>query len=170
MNTLICNSPIGDLWIVSQRKGYITAIEFYKGGGFPTSWGSVTPLLKAMKQQLEDYFSLQRTTFTVPLTFISGTPFQRTVWRCLLDIPYGETRTYQQIAHACQHPSAYRAVGQAIHCNPLAILVPCHRVIGKDGNLSGYAAGIERKQYLLRLEAKSGCMSRTRVSPFKNEM
>lgn len=154
MNTLIYTSPIGDLRITSQQQGYITAVDFCEGGGSPTLWESATPLLKAIRQQLEEYFYHQRTTFTIPFAFISGTPFQRAVWRCLLDIPYGETRTYQQIAIACQHPSAYRAVGQAIHCNPLAILVPCHRVIGKNGSLTGYAAGTERKQYLLCLEAE----------------
>ncbi len=110
-----------------------------------------TVLLLEAKQQLEDYFAGQRRAFDLPLS-PKGTEFQKCVWYQLEQIPYGETRTYGQLAAAVGNPKASRAVGGANHNNPIAIIIPCHRVIGADGKMTGYAGGIDIKEILLRLE------------------
>lgn len=110
-----------------------------------------TDLLLEAKRQLEEYFAGIRAGFSLPLA-PQGTDFQKTVWRQLEAIPYGETRTYGQIAAALGKPKASRAVGGANHNNPIAIVIPCHRVIGADGSLTGYAGGIDLKEQLLHLE------------------
>lgn len=102
-------------------------------------------------KQLEEFFKKERKTFDLPLK-IKGTPFQEKVWRALMEIPYGEMRTYGEIAEKIGCPKGARAVGSANHNNPLWIVVPCHRVVGKDGKLTGYAGGTEMKKTLLRLE------------------
>lgn len=102
--------------------------------------------------QLSEYFSGERRQFDVPITFLGGTPFQRKVWQALQDIPYGEVRTYKEIAQAIGIPKAVRAVGGANNKNPISILVPCHRVIGSNGALVGYGGGLDKKEYLLKLE------------------
>jgi methylated-DNA-[protein]-cysteine S-methyltransferase len=109
------------------------------------------PMLVAVIHQLNEYLAGKRTRFTVPVV-MTGTPFQRSVWQALLTIPFGETRTYQQLANAMGAPRAVRAVGAANGRNPISILVPCHRVIGANGKLTGYAGGLERKAALLQLE------------------
>ncbi|MBQ5703191.1 MAG: methylated-DNA--[Peptococcaceae bacterium] len=101
--------------------------------------------------QLEEYFAGLRAAFSLPLA-PEGTDFQKAVWRELENIPYGETRTYGQIARALGNPKTSRAVGMANHKNPVAIMIPCHRVIGADGSLTGYAGGLDIKETLLRLE------------------
>ena len=110
-----------------------------------------TPLIKEAYRQLSEYLKGERKGFDLPL-LIKGTTFQQQVWKALLEIPYGETRSYKQIAVAIGNPKAVRAVGMANNRNPLLIVVPCHRVIGADGKLVGYGAGIEKKEFLLRLE------------------
>ena len=110
-----------------------------------------TPLLLEARRQLEEYFAGLRAAFSLPLA-PEGTDFQKAVWRELENIPYGETRTYGQIARALGNPNASRAVGMANHKNPVAIMIPCHRVIGADGSLTGYAGGLDIKETLLRLE------------------
>ena len=110
-----------------------------------------TPLLQEAEEQLNEYFAGVRREFDLPLA-PQGTPFQQAVWAELLKIPYGEVRTYGQLAAALGKPKASRAVGGACHCNPIAILVPCHRVIGANGSLTGYAGGLDVKEYLLELE------------------
>lgn len=110
-----------------------------------------TPLIKEAHNQLVEYLSGTRKQFELPLS-PQGTPFQKKVWDALLAIPYGETRSYKQIAEAIGNRNAMRAVGMANNRNPLLIVVPCHRVIGANGKLIGYGAGIEMKEYLLRLE------------------
>lgn len=110
-----------------------------------------TPLLQEAEEQLTEYFAGIRREFDLPLA-PKGTPFQQAVWAQLLQIPYGETRTYGQLAAALGKPGAGRAVGSACHCNPLAILIPCHRVLGANGRLTGYAGGLDVKEYLLELE------------------
>lgn len=102
--------------------------------------------------QLQEYFGGKRRVFDVPLA-LAGTEFQRAVWDELLRIPYGQTRSYSQVAAAIGHPRASRAVGQANNRNPLPIFVPCHRVVAADGSLGGYAFGVKTKQFLLDLEA-----------------
>ncbi|UZI27551.1 methylated-DNA--[protein]-cysteine S-methyltransferase [Streptomyces sp. VB1] len=103
-------------------------------------------------QQLTEYFAGERTTFDLPLN-LAGTPFQRTVWAELLKIPYGETRTYGELAEGLGKPGASRAVGLANGKNPVGIIVPCHRVIGASGSLTGYGGGLDRKQRLLAFES-----------------
>jgi methylated-DNA-[protein]-cysteine S-methyltransferase len=102
-------------------------------------------------QNLEEYFSGKTKRFSVPLD-LRGTPFQRAVWSALLEIPYGETRSYGQVAKRIGKPNAARAVGMACHRNPIGIIIPCHRVIGASGDLTGYAGGLEMKRRLLALE------------------
>ena len=114
-----------------------------------------TALIKEAHQQLSEYLKGERKSFDLPLR-MKGTDFQQRVWNALLDIPYGETRSYKQIAEAIGNPKAVRAVGMANNRNPLLIVVPCHRVIGVNGKLVGYGAGIEKKEFLLRLESRGG--------------
>ena len=113
-----------------------------------------TPLIKEACRQLSEYLKGERKTFDLPLN-PKGTDFQKCVWRALCDIPYGETRTYKQIAEAIGNPKAVRAVGMANNRNPITIIVPCHRVIGANGKLVGYGGGLEMKEFLLRLEKVS---------------
>ena len=108
-----------------------------------------TPLLLEAKRQLEEYFAGLRASFSLPLN-PQGTAFQKKVWQQLEAIPYGQTRTYGQIAAAVGQPTASRAVGGANHNNPIAIVIPCHRVIGANGKLTGYAGGLDIKEKLLR--------------------
>ena len=110
-----------------------------------------TPLLQEAEEQLNEYFAGARREFDLPLA-PKGTPFQEAVWAEMNKIPYGETRTYGQLAAAVGKPKASRAAGGACHRNPIAILQPCHRVVGSTGKLTGYAYGVEMKQYLLELE------------------
>jgi O-6-methylguanine DNA methyltransferase len=105
-----------------------------------------------LARELEDYFEGRRQRFTVPLD-LQGTAFQREVWRQVLEIPYGSTRTYSEVARAMGRPLAARAVGAANGANPVPILVPCHRLVGASGDLTGYGGGIELKRWLLRLES-----------------
>lgn len=111
------------------------------------------------KREINEYFKGERNEFTIPLNCY-GTDFQRKVWRTLLhDIPYGETRSYKDIAAMLHSPKAIRAVGGAVNQNPFSIVVPCHRVIGSNGKLVGYAGGLERKQQLLELEKEYAVVS-----------
>ena len=112
------------------------------------------PPLPALEAQLAEYFGGRRRRFEVP-TAPEGTAFQRAVWSALADVPWGETRSYGELAAAAGRPGAARAVGGAMNANPIAIVLPCHRVVGSDGALTGYGAGIERKRRLLELERRS---------------
>ncbi|MHD0319410.1 methylated-DNA--[protein]-cysteine S-methyltransferase [Fusobacterium sp. THCT1E2] len=103
-------------------------------------------------EQLKEYFAGKRKTFDIRLDISQGTEFQKEAWKALLEIPYGETRSYQGQAIAMKNPKAVRAVGGANHKNPISIIIPCHRVIGKNGKLTGYGGGLFRKEYLLDLE------------------
>jgi methylated-DNA-[protein]-cysteine S-methyltransferase len=109
------------------------------------------PVLRAAERQLAEYFAGRRTAFDLPLDF-AGTEFQKEVWQALLTIPFGETRTYAQVARQIGRPDAVRAVGAANGKNPISIVAPCHRVIGSNGELTGFAGGLDAKAYLLRLE------------------
>ena len=110
------------------------------------------PRLDGLKTKLQDYFDGQRVLFDEPLDLSRGTAFQRRVWLAVRDIPYGETRSYGQIARQAGSPGAARAVGRAMATNPVPILVPCHRVIGSDGNLRGFGGGLDLKRRLLEME------------------
>ena len=135
-------TPLGVLTLLEENHALI-AVSF---GRQPVA------ALMQTEKQLKEYFKGQRNVFDLPLQ-MKGTQFQQEVWQALQEIPYGETRTYSDIAVAIGRPKATRAVGMANHCNPLAIIVPCHRVIGKNGSLTGYAGGLEKKQALLALES-----------------
>ena len=110
-----------------------------------------TELLSMAATQLDEYFQGKRTTFSLPFK-LTGTPFQLAVWKELQNIPYGQTTSYKEIAQKINKPKAYRAVGMANNKNPLPIIIPCHRVIGSNGKLIGYAGGLKLKNYLLELE------------------
>jgi methylated-DNA-[protein]-cysteine S-methyltransferase len=122
--------------------------------GPDASWRLAEEPFSTIRQQLAEYFAGQRQQFTVPLR-LAGTPFQRRVWQEQVRIPFGTTISYAQLAQRIGNPTASRAVGHANGRNPVAILVPCHRVIGADGKLTGYAGGIDRKQWLLDLEHRA---------------
>ena len=110
-----------------------------------------SPVLAKLKTELNDYFKQQRTAFTVPLNPM-GTAFQQGVWRGLLAIPYGETRSYLDLANHIQQPTAFRAVAMANAANPISLIIPCHRVINHNGKLGGYSGGMEKKVFLLEHE------------------
>lgn len=157
MHTVI-ESPIGPLRIVEQA-GAITAIEFSPfrdTSGRPRGERSDdAPVLAAAVRQLEEYFARERTDFDLPLN-PAGSEWQRAVWGQLLKIGYGETASYGEIAGRLgKTNAASRAVGTANGSNPIPIVIPCHRVIGADGTLTGYAGGVERKQTLLELEQQA---------------
>lgn len=147
-------SPLGMLTLVANKRA-LTAVhlpgqEPVPGTGFPAP--ADHPVLVLAADELNRYFHDGLKIFTVPVSFGSGTEFQRAVWTALASIPYGETRTYTWVAREIGRPGAVRAVGRACGQNPVAIIVPCHRVIGVDGGLTGYAGGMECKRSLLTLE------------------
>ena len=150
------DSPIGRLTLVADG-GVLTGLYLpdHTRGPRPEVLGADRPDgFEEVAAQLEEYFAGARTGFTVPVA-PTGTPFQRAVWRELTAIPYGQTRAYGQIADALGGPHLTRAVGAANGRNPISILVPCHRVVGSDGSLTGYAGGLDRKRFLLDLEART---------------
>ena len=122
------------------------------GPGVDPSWDEDAAAFGEVARQLDEYFDGSRTTFDLPLA-PAGTPFQRRVWDELTRIPLGTTVTYGELAARAGHPGAARAVGAAVGRNPISIVVPCHRVVGADGTLTGYAGGVGRKAALLALEA-----------------
>ena len=149
------SSPIGPLNLAVSDKGLV-ALEFNRGDFPPTkkksiSWNHSAEKIAPYAQEVAEYFAGQRREFTFALD-LRGTPFQVKCWRALLDIPYGETRTYADIARTVRKPQAFRAVGMANNRNPIAVVVPCHRVIASDGTLCGYGGGLDIKQKLLELE------------------
>ena len=148
---LVLPSPVGELTL-TEENGALTGLYF---GARPGGEEVPSPLLEEAARQLQEYFAGCRREFFLPLA-PRGTEFQRQVWHALEGIPYGETRTYGEIARAIGKPKACRAVGMANHRNPLSILVPCHRVVGADGSLTGYGGGLEAKQFLLELEKRHG--------------
>lgn len=143
----------------------ILRLEFDAGRGEP-GWVEDPghPLIREAARQLEEYFQGRRRQFELPLG-LRGTPFQERVWGALRAIPYGETRSYADIARLVGAPGAARAVGQVNHANPLAIVVPCHRVIAADGTLGGYGGGLERKRFLIDLELRGAASPRLGRSP-----
>jgi methylated-DNA-[protein]-cysteine S-methyltransferase len=157
----VVSSPLGQIWVCATESGLC-------GLGFGSRVSDVmlrhlarhqiaspelvtTPVLQAAVAQLETYFDRALRDFDVPLD-LRGTPFQRAVWDELLEIPYGDTLTYGEVAMEVNRPRAFQAVGRAVGANPVAIIVPCHRVVGQGGSLTGYAFGVDRKAALLVLE------------------
>ena len=148
-------SPTGDLTLIASDAG-LAAILWDDDAAMQARYAPRRadpdhPVIAAAVSQLEEYFAGTRTTFDLPLDPV-GTEFQRDVWRALLTIPYGETRSYADIARAIGRPTATRAVGAANGRNPLPIVTPCHRVIGSNGTLTGFGGGLPNKQLLLALE------------------
>jgi O-6-methylguanine DNA methyltransferase len=148
-------SPVGPLFFAASDKGLVR-LEFgdrilpfnQRGSELKESQQFLAPYVA----ELEEYFAGKRREFSIPLD-LRGTEFQLKCWRALLDIPYGETRSYRDLARAIGHPQAFRAVGMSNNRNPIAIIVPCHRVIAADGSLCGYGGGLDIKRKLLDLES-----------------
>lgn len=145
-------SPVADLYLV-EEQGQLVEIAFHHLEKKEEMEEKNTELLQEVKRQLEEYFSGRLQNFDLPLK-PKGTDFQKQVWKALLTIPYGETKSYGDIAKQIGKEKAVRAVGGANHVNPISIVIPCHRVIGKNGNLTGYGGGLEVKEKLLELERK----------------
>ncbi|MBI9094848.1 MAG: methylated-DNA--[protein]-cysteine S-methyltransferase [Sphaerochaeta sp.] len=144
-------SPLGPITLQSDGKS-LTALYF--GLHEQETFGcSPLEIFTRTRQELDEYFSGKRKTFSIPLE-TRGTPFQKQVWDALLEIPYGETRSYEDIAIRIGKPKACRAIGMANNRNKIGIIIPCHRVIGKNGLLVGYAGGLDKKIGLLELEKK----------------
>ncbi|MEQ9463111.1 MAG: methylated-DNA--[protein]-cysteine S-methyltransferase [Haliea sp.] len=150
MNTLTIDSPLGPLQLLSEEN-HLTAINFPGQHSGTADSANPDSVLGAARRQLEEYFAGHRKRFDLPLA-AGGTPFQQSVWQALAAIPWGEVRSYRDIALTIGKPRAVRAVGAANGRNPLPIVVPCHRVIGADGSLTGFAGGLPRKVQLLTLE------------------
>lgn len=144
-------SPVGEL-VLEASEGKLIALAF-DGEEDDVFTRQDALVLDDTKRQLDAYFAKGTTTFTLPLA-PRGTTFQTQVWKALCDIPSGETKSYGAIATSLGKPKAFRAVGGANHVNPIAIIIPCHRVIGASGKLVGYAGGLHRKEWLLGHEAK----------------
>lgn len=154
-HTLQLETPVGPVTVTASDDA-VTGLRFgteFPEGAQPCREEEAGPLLRETARQLREYFAGERRTFTLPLA-PHGSEFQKKVWAALRTIPYGETRTYKQIAEQIGHNLAFRAVGMANNRNPIGILIPCHRVIGYDGKMTGYAAGIGIKEQLLALETR----------------
>jgi len=149
------NSPVGRLTLAATDRGLAAVLwEDDRAGRVPVHLAREDnhhPVLVEAGRQLEEYFAGRRTEFALTLD-MSGTPFQRTVWNALLTIPFGETRSYAEIARQIGRPTAVRAVGAANGRNPVSIVTPCHRVVGSSGALTGFAGGLDVKARLLALE------------------
>jgi methylated-DNA-[protein]-cysteine S-methyltransferase len=150
------DSPVGTLSLVATDRALVALVWRREGHGRVPFDSAVDnsnhPVLRETLRQLREYFAGTRRAFDIPLEF-RGTEFQQRVWSVLLTIPYGETRTYRQIAEQIDNPTAVRAVGAANGRNPISIIAPCHRVIGMNGDLTGFGGGLDAKAHLLALEA-----------------
>jgi methylated-DNA-[protein]-cysteine S-methyltransferase len=166
-------SPLGNVIVAGDREG-LRKVDFQFGRcgriSIPEDWEEDPsfPLLRRAGEQLTAYFEGTRRSFSLPLAPV-GTPFQQRVWAELLRIPYGETLSYSELAKKARKPRAIRAAGAANGKNPISIVIPCHRVVGRDGSLTGYGGGLEKKRALLELEGAPVLehlrISRLRVHP-----
>lgn len=154
------NSPLGRLRLIASEQGLVGV--YYPGHRRARELDAREverhPVLDQARRELGEYFAGRRAVFETPLappTLLGGTAFQQAVWRALRAIPFGETRSYAQLARLIERPSAVRAVGAANALNPISIVVPCHRVVGSDGSLTGYAGGLDSKRWLLTHERRS---------------
>lgn len=158
VQSCVMPSPLGPLLLAAEETALV-GLWFADQTGIP-AWareaesGEVGGVLKQAVEEVRAFLAGDRQGFTVPLRLLTGTAFQQTVWQTLRAIPYGQTTSYTQIAQAISKPQATRAVGAAIGRNPLGIVIPCHRVVGKGGALTGYTGGLDRKRALLALEAR----------------
>lgn len=148
-------SPLGTILLAATPRG-LAGLWFQGQRYHPDAAGwrlaPDQPVLALAARQLDEYFAGRRTRFDLPLDLQGGTPFQQSVWQALLGIPAGQRTSYASLSRSIGKPSAVRAVGAAVGRNPVSIVVPCHRVVGTDGSLTGYAGGLDRKTALLRLE------------------
>ena len=145
------DTPVGKLYIEAEED-FLTKLSFFELSGKRLE----TPVIKETYRQLTEYFEGNRKTFDIPLK-LEGTDFQKSVWHALMKIPYGKTVSYLEIAETIGNPKASRAVGMANNKNKIPIIIPCHRVIGTNGSLTGYAGGLEIKKKLLELEKQQIC-------------
>jgi methylated-DNA-[protein]-cysteine S-methyltransferase len=148
-------SPVGPL-LLGVSHAALVMLEFNRGlpeaiAGQPISWEASETRTEHVRRQLDEYFAGQRVDFDLKLD-LRGTPFRQRCWQELLSIPYGQTKSYGEIARAVGSPKGFRAVGQANHYNPIAIIVPCHRVLAGGQHLGGYGGGLPTKAFLLKLE------------------
>lgn len=143
------NTPLGLLAIIATDQ-FVLSVDFVK----TKNKIQANLIIKQAKKELAEYFKGKRKRFSVPILLV-GTVWQNLVWQKLLSVPYGYVISYQDLANAVGRLKAVRAVGQAVNKNPIAILVPCHRVVGSKGDLVGYAGGLKKKEYLLGLENKA---------------
>jgi methylated-DNA-[protein]-cysteine S-methyltransferase len=149
----LMESPLGTLTLVNT-DGVLSGLympEHLRGPKVESLGRRVLSGFEPVRSELAEYFGLRRREFAFPIA-PKGTPFQQRIWKMLRDIPYGETRTYGQLADALGNRAAIRAVGLANGRNPISIVIPCHRVLGSDGSLTGYAGGLDRKRLLLEME------------------
>lgn len=157
MKTMSWKSPLGTIYLAASEKG-LAALAFGENweevkAKLPPLEKGENELLRLAVKELSEYFAGKRSEFSMPLD-LQGTDFQRKAWDALRAIPYGKTFTYAEQARAMRKPKAVRAVGAANGRNPVCIVVPCHRVVGADGSLTGYAGGLAQKKALLELEAR----------------
>jgi methylated-DNA-[protein]-cysteine S-methyltransferase len=148
----VYDSPAGKLYITGNDTA-ITGVAFYDGNGAGEPCDN--DIIRKCVYELDEYFAGRLKDFTVPLS-LGGTDFQKRVWRALREIPYGQTISYKDLAVSVGNPKASRAVGGANHHNPIVIIIPCHRVIGSDGKLTGFGGGLGVKEFLLEHERKCG--------------
>jgi methylated-DNA-[protein]-cysteine S-methyltransferase len=144
----IFESPIGNLYLIFSGR-FLSGLSFSKPERMSLRKGTIP---KDLKDDLQNYFNGNIVKFNQRVKFLIGTEFEKSVWRTIKNIPFGETRTYKWVAQKIGKPSAMRAVGRALSKNPLPIIIPCHRVIESDGTLGGYSSGIDIKRRLLELE------------------
>lgn len=152
--TLSFDSPLGPI-LLTAEDGALTGVYFGAQKYFPTlanSETTATPVLLQAKHELQEYFAGTRKTFGVPLA-PKGSPFQQAVWRAIASVPFGATISYTELARRAGHEGSVRAVGAATGRNPIGIIIPCHRIVGADGSLTGYAGGLDKKRALLSLES-----------------
>jgi methylated-DNA-[protein]-cysteine S-methyltransferase len=147
----IYSSPIG-LIEITEKNEFLTGLNF-RDGAAESGKERVRSVLATCERQLDEYFSGKRFAFDLPLAF-EGTPFQEEVWAALRTVPFGRTISYGELARMIGRPAAVRAVGAANGANPISIIIPCHRILGNDGNLTGYGGGLWRKERLLSHERK----------------
>ncbi len=146
----IISSPLGNIFLSTQDDS-ISELRFTTE---EVSKEPLNSLLTEAKKQLDEYFSSKRKTFNLPVV-LSGTPFQYQVWEAVNKIPFGQTTSYSKLSQEIGNPAAIRAVGAAIGANPILVIIPCHRIIGTNGQLTGYAGGLDRKERLLELEGRA---------------
>ena len=161
-----CDTPLGRMLLVANEKG-LCGLHFVGQKYFPEKgkdWTHDKKVLEKAKREVTEYFAGKRKSFAIPLA-PEGTPFQRAIWREIAKVPFGETITYAELARRAGFPNCARAAGAATGRNPVGVIVPCHRIVGTNGSLTGYAGGLDKKKALLALEGRFAPDPDLRVSP-----